>query len=77
MNAVRPVRLPPQFRFRGDRVGGCRRCGGDIIEDACFQCGWEQGFWPRDFELAAKAIREGRRAVPLAGGSILYVKEKR
>ena len=37
---------------------------------------FRRSFWPRDLELAAKAIREGRRAVPLAGGSILYVKEE-
>ena len=30
--------------------------------------------WPRDIELAAKAVHEGKRAVLLGGGSVLYVK---
>ena len=29
--------------------------------------------WPRDIELAAKAVAENRRAVRLAGGCVLYV----
>ncbi len=29
--------------------------------------------WPRDIKLAARAVREGKRAVLLAGGSVVYV----
>ena len=29
--------------------------------------------WPRDIELAARAVAEGRRAVLLGEGSVLYV----
>ena len=31
--------------------------------------------WPRDIELAVKAMAENRRAVLLGGGSVLYVSE--
>ncbi len=32
--------------------------------------------WPRDIELAAKAVHEGKQAVLLGGGSVLYVSEQ-
>ncbi len=68
----------PQRRgLRGNRVGGCLRCGGDILKGSCIHCGWE-GFsrWPRERELAAKVMREGRRAIRLASGSVLYVRDE-
>jgi len=32
--------------------------------------------WPHDIKLAAKAVREGRWAVLLGDGSVLYVSER-
>ncbi len=37
---------------------------------------WLRTVWPRDIELASRAVIEGKQAVLLGSGSVLYVAQQ-